>query len=65
MKQAVISAGSKQYIVKKDDVIDIDYVPGKKTLSFEPLAVIDGENTKVGTPTVKGARSKLLSSKNG
>jgi len=58
MKQAVISAGSKQYIVKKDDVIDIDYTPEKKTFTFNALAVIDGENTTVGTPNVEGVTVK-------
>ena len=58
MKKAVITAGSKQYIVKKDDVIDIDYSPDQKSLTFEALAIIDGENTKIGTPTVEGAKVK-------
>lgn len=57
-KQAVIQAGSSQYLVKKDDVLDIDYAPEKKTLSFDALAVVDGEDTKVGTPTVSGATVK-------
>lgn len=57
-KQAVIQAGSSQYIVKADDVIDIDYQPEEKNLTFEALAVLDGENTKVGTPTVSGATVK-------
>ena len=59
-KQAIIQAGSSQYIVKADDVIDIDFQPEQKSLSFEALAVIDGENTKVGTPTVSGATVKAM-----
>lgn len=57
-KQAVIQAGSSQYIVSKDDVIDIDFQPEKKSIDFEVLAVIDGDKTQVGAPTVGGAKVK-------
>lgn len=60
MKRAVIEAGSKQYLVQKDDVIDIDYVgDNKKTLTFTPLLVFDDQDDKeikIGTPFVKGAK---------
>lgn len=53
--KAVISSGNKQFIVKKDDVIDIDLVDSdKKTLSFDPLLIIADKEVKVGTPSVGG-----------
>ena len=56
MKKAVITTGSHQYIVKKGDILDVELVGDKKTLSFEPLMVIDGEKTTVGAPTVASAK---------
>ena len=56
--KAVIQAGSKQYIVAKGDELLIDKVGDKKTLTFEPLMIIDDKKAKVGTPTVKGASVK-------
>lgn len=62
MKQAVITTGGKQYIVGKDDVLDVELLGDKKTVSFEPLLIMDGDDVKVGTPTVKGAKvsAKIL-----
>ncbi len=53
---AVIETGGKQYKVEKGDVIYVEKLgiaEGKK-VKFDVLAVVDGENTKIGTPTVKG-----------
>lgn len=53
--KAVITSGNKQYLVAKDDVLEIDLLHSdKKSLSFEPLLVIDDKETLVGTPTVAG-----------
>lgn len=53
--QAVIRTGSKQYLVRPDQTLEIDLVPeGTKTLEFEALLVIDGDKTQVGTPVVDG-----------
>lgn len=57
-KLAVVRAGHSQFIVKQDDVIEIDHQPEKKTIDLPILAIIDGENTKVGTPTVSGSSVK-------
>ncbi len=64
MKKAVITTGGKQYIVAKGDVIDVELVGDKKTLSFEPLMIYEGEKSEIGTPTVKGAKvnAKVLES---
>lgn len=56
MKKAVITTGGKQYIVAKGDVIEVELVGDKKTLSFEPLMVYEGGKSEVGTPAVKGAK---------
>jgi large subunit ribosomal protein L21 len=50
--QAVITTGGKQYFVQPDQTLEIDGVGDVKTLTFEPLLVIDGDQVHVGTPTV-------------
>ena len=53
MKKAVIATGGKQYVVTEGEVIDIELLnTTDQTVSFEPLLVINGADTKVGTPTV-------------
>lgn len=55
--RAIIELSGKQEIVAKGDVLDVDRLQtDKKTVTFEPLLVIDGENVTVGTPSVKGAK---------
>ena len=57
MKKAAIEVGGKQYLVSEGDEILVDLLPEETTeLSVEPMLVIDGDDTKVGTPTVKGAK---------
>ena len=54
---AVIETGGKQYKVEKDDVLFVEKLgagEGEK-VSFHVVAVIDGENSKIGTPVVDGA----------
>lgn len=58
MKKAVITAGSHQYIVQKDDVINVDIVGDKKSLTFDSLMVIDGDKVAIGTPFVEGSSVK-------
>lgn len=53
--KAVITSGNKQYLVAKDDVLEIDLLHSdNKSLSFEPLLIIDDKETLVGAPTVAG-----------
>ena len=54
MKKAVIFTGGKQYLVSEGDELDIELLKTDKPVNFEPLLVIDGDKTLVGTPTVKG-----------
>jgi large subunit ribosomal protein L21 len=57
MKKAVIATGGKQYIVKEGETLSIELLDiDSKTVNFDPLLVIDGDNTKVGTPIVEGAK---------
>ena len=57
MKKAVITTGSKQYVVTEGETIAVELIknPGK-SVSFVPLLVIDGDKTTVGTPEVTGAK---------
>jgi len=56
--KAVITTGGKQYVVQKDDVLEVELVGDDKTVSFEPLMIITDKATKVGTPTVEGSTVK-------
>lgn len=56
MKKAVIATGGKQYLVSEGDVIEVELLKADKTVEFEPLLVIDGDNQQIGMPTVKGGK---------
>jgi large subunit ribosomal protein L21 len=56
VKKAVITTGGKQYVVAEGDEIAVELLKAEKSVDFEPLLVIDGDKTTVGTPTVKGAK---------
>lgn len=56
MKKAVIISGGHQYLVAEKQKLEVELVGEAKTLSFEPLLVIDGEKISVGQPLVKGAK---------
>ena len=56
---AVIKTGGKQYRVAKDDVLEIERLPGEAGTKIEfdhVLMVGAGASVKVGTPTVAGAK---------
>src|SRR5437870_4329036 len=56
---AVIATGGKQYRVQEGETLRVEKLDGElgKTIEFtEVLLVADGENVKVGTPRVGGAR---------
>jgi large subunit ribosomal protein L21 len=55
MKKAVIVVKGHQYLVAEKEKFNVELVGDEKTLKFEPLMVIDGDDVKVGQPTVKGA----------
>ena len=54
--KAVVKISGKQYIVSEKESLLVDLLPeGTKELTLDALLVIDGDKTKIGTPTVKGA----------
>lgn len=59
MTKAVVKVGGKQYVVAEKETLLVDLLPeGTKELTLEPLLVIDGDKTTVGTPVVKGVTVK-------
>ena len=66
--KAVIVTGGKQYTVAEGDVLYIEKlnVEAEEAVKFETvLAVLDGENTKIGAPVVEGAAVEAKVVKNG
>ena len=66
--KAVIVTGGKQYTVAEGDVLYIEKLNAEEnaTVKFEQvLAVLDGENSKVGAPVVEGAVVEAKVVKNG
>ena len=56
--KAVIVTGGKQYTVAEGDILFVEKlgVEAEETVKFEQvLAVLDGENSKIGAPVVEGA----------
>ena len=56
--KAVIVTGGKQYTVAEGDVLYIEKLnaEAESNVKFDQvLAVLDGENTKIGAPVVAGA----------
>lgn len=57
MKKAIIATGGKQYVVTEGQSLEVELLhTTDKTVSFEPLLVIDGDKTTVGTPAVNGIK---------
>ncbi|HUS26827.1 MAG TPA: 50S ribosomal protein L21 [Nevskiaceae bacterium] len=57
MKKAVIATGGKQYLVTEGESLEVELLHADgKTVSFEPLLVIDGDAVSVGTPMVEKAK---------
>ena len=66
--KAVIVTGGKQYTVSEGDVLYIEKLNAEEeaTVKFDQvLAVLDGENSKVGAPVVEGAAVEGKVVKNG
>lgn len=56
MKKAVIATGGHQYIVAEGETLEVELLPEQKTHTFDALLLIDGKDTKVGTPAVSGVK---------
>ncbi len=66
--KAVIVTGGKQYTVSEGDVLYIEKlgVEAEETVKFDQvLAVLDGDNSKIGAPVVDGAVVEAKVVKNG
>ena len=65
--QAIIVTGGKQYVVNEGDTLFIEKLPVEAgAVTFDQvLAIVDGENTKFGTPVVEGAKVEATVVKNG
>ncbi len=56
MTKAVVKIGGKQFIVAEKETLLVDRLPdGTKELTLDVLMLVDGENSTIGTPLVKGA----------
>ena len=65
---AIIVTGGKQYCVAEGDTLFIEKlnVEAGDSIEFDQvLALVDGENTKFGTPVVEGAKVSATVVKNG
>ena len=66
--KAIIVTGGKQYTVSEGDVLYIEKLNAEEEapVNFEQvLAVLDGENTKIGAPVFEGACVEAKVVKNG
>lgn len=55
-KKAIIQTGGKQYVVEEGQTIKVELIKGdSKTVTFEPLLIIDGDKATVGAPSVAKA----------
>ena len=66
--KAIIVTGGKQYTVAEGDILFIEKLGAEveETVKFDQvLAVLDGENTKIGAPVVEGATVEAKVVKNG
>lgn len=59
MKYAIVRVGGKQYKAEEGKELLVDKLVDVKKIEPEVLLIADGEKTKVGKPTVKGATVKL------
>ena len=65
---AIIETGGKQYRVQEGDTLNVEKLPAENGESVEidkVLAVVNGEEIKIGTPLVQGAKVILKVLRNG
>ena len=54
--QAVIASGGKQYMVAKDQTLELELLGDIKKIEFDILLLIDGDKVTVGAPFVSGMK---------
>jgi large subunit ribosomal protein L21 len=62
--KAVVVSGGKQYVVAEKDQILVDKLDEKDgaKVELDVLMLVDGKNSKVGTPSVGKASAKVIES---
>ncbi len=66
--KAIIVTGGKQYTLSEGDILFIEKLNAEEeaVVKFdEVLAILDGENSKIGAPVVEGAAVEAKVVKNG
>jgi len=66
--QAVIVTGGKQYNVTEGQLVYIEKLnieAGETVVFDQVLAIVDGENSKFGTPAIEGAKVEAKVVRNG
>ncbi len=66
--KAIIVTGGKQYTVSEGDILFVEKLNAEEeaTVKFdEVLAILDGDNSKIGAPVVEGAAVEAKVVKNG
>ena len=54
---AIIETGAKQYRVSPGDILDVELLDNKQSVTFtDVLLVADGDKVEVGTPYLKGTK---------
>ncbi len=59
MNFAIIKTGGKQYLVQEGEALEVELMAEKKVgdkIDFEVMLAANGDDVKVGKPTVKGAK---------
>ncbi len=56
--QAIIATGGKQYIVTKDQTLEVELLGDVKKLEFDVLMTMDGDKFNVGAPFIKDLKVK-------
>ena len=59
MNFAIIKTGGKQYLVKEGELLEVELLASKKPgdkIDFEAMLVANGDDVKIGKPTVNGAK---------
>ena len=57
MKKAVIKTGGKQYLVQAGDTIRVELIKdAAKSVNFDALLVLDGDQVNIGKPLVDKAK---------
>ena len=54
---AIIETGAKQYRVSPGDILDVELIDNKQSVTFnEVLLFVDGDTIAIGTPYLKGTK---------